>query len=72
MMVSKALGWRCEEPQHSFALNKIIRRGWPGLANFFRKRVLAHHRHLRHAVTLTLDFWLLRDKLPANRKSFIS
>jgi hypothetical protein len=35
MMVSKALGWLCEEPQHSFTLNKFFRRGWPGLANFF-------------------------------------
>jgi hypothetical protein len=34
-MVSKALGWLCEEPEHSFTLNKIFRRGWPGLANFF-------------------------------------
>jgi hypothetical protein len=35
MMVSKALGWLCEEPEHSFTLNKIFRRGWPGLSNFF-------------------------------------
>ena len=35
MVVSKALGWLCEEPEHSFTLNKIFRRGWPGLANFF-------------------------------------
>ena len=35
MMVSKALGWLCEEPVHSFTLNKIFRRGWPGLADFF-------------------------------------
>ncbi|HZL25970.1 MAG TPA: hypothetical protein VFC39_05515 [Acidobacteriaceae bacterium] len=35
VMVSKALGWLCEEPEHSFTLNKFFRRGWPGLANFF-------------------------------------
>ena len=35
MVVSKALGWLCEEPEHSFTLNKIFRRGWPGLADFF-------------------------------------
>ncbi len=35
MMVSKALGWLCEEPEHSFTLNKIFRRGWPALADFF-------------------------------------
>ncbi len=35
MMVSRALTWLCEEPQHSFTLNKFLRRGWPGLANFF-------------------------------------
>jgi len=35
MAVSKALGWLCEEPEHSFTLNKLFRRGWPGLANFF-------------------------------------
>ena len=33
MVVSKALGWLCEEPEHSFTLNKIFRRGWPGLAD---------------------------------------
>jgi len=29
MMVSKALGWLCEEPEHSFTLNKIF---WARLA----------------------------------------
>ena len=35
MMVSKALAWLCEEPDHSFTLNFVFRRGWPGLADFF-------------------------------------
>jgi hypothetical protein len=29
MMVSKALAWLCEEPQHSFTLNKFF---WARLA----------------------------------------
>ena len=32
MMVSQALTWLCEEPDHSFTFNMILRRGWPGLA----------------------------------------
>ena len=35
MMVSKALAWLCEEPDHSFTFNMVLRRGWPGLADFF-------------------------------------
>jgi hypothetical protein len=35
MMLSRALTWLCEEPDHSFTLNMVFRRGWPGLANFF-------------------------------------
>jgi len=35
MMVSRALAWLREEPRHSFTLNKFLRRGWPGRANFF-------------------------------------
>jgi hypothetical protein len=35
MMVSRALAWLCEEPDHSFTFNMVLRRGWPGLADFF-------------------------------------
>ncbi len=28
LMISKALGWLCEEPQHSFTLNKINKVEW--------------------------------------------
>ena len=35
MMVSSALAWLCEEPDHSFTLNMVFRRGWPGLADIF-------------------------------------
>jgi len=35
MMVSRALTWLCEEPDHSFTFNMVFRRGWPGLADFF-------------------------------------
>jgi len=34
-MLSQALTWLCEEPDHSFTFNMILRRGWPGLADFF-------------------------------------
>jgi hypothetical protein len=34
MMLSKALGWLCEEPQHSFTLSRFFRRGWPAFASF--------------------------------------
>jgi|SRR5579863_8854965 hypothetical protein len=33
MRVSQALTWLCEEPDHSFTFNMILRRGWPGLAD---------------------------------------
>jgi len=33
MTVSNALAWLCEEPDHSFTLNMVYRRGWPGLAD---------------------------------------
>jgi hypothetical protein len=33
MTVSSALAWLCEEPDHSFTLNMVFRRGWPGLAD---------------------------------------
>ena len=32
-MLSQALTWLCEEPDHSFTFNMILRRGWPGLAD---------------------------------------
>jgi hypothetical protein len=35
MTVSSALAWLCEEPNHSFTLNMVYRRGWPGLADLF-------------------------------------
>jgi hypothetical protein len=35
LTVYNALTWLCEEPLHSFTLNRFFRRGWPGLANFF-------------------------------------
>jgi hypothetical protein len=33
-MLSKALEW-LREPSDSFTLGKLLRKGWPGLANFF-------------------------------------
>jgi hypothetical protein len=42
MKVSRALAWLCEEPDHSFTLNMVFRRGWPALADFF----LMHCAHL--------------------------
>lgn len=32
--LSQALTWLSEEPDHSFTLNMVFRRGWPGLADF--------------------------------------
>jgi hypothetical protein len=31
--LSEALTWLCEEPDHSFTLGMVLRRGWPGLAD---------------------------------------
>jgi hypothetical protein len=33
MMLSRALAW-LREPSDSFTLSKLLRKGWPGLANF--------------------------------------
>jgi len=35
MAFSRVLTWLCEEPQNSFTFNKLLRKAWPGLANFF-------------------------------------
>jgi hypothetical protein len=35
MMISEPLTWLCEEPRHSLIANRIVRKGWPDLANFF-------------------------------------
>ena len=35
MMPSKALAWLREEPNNSITFNKVLRKGWPGLGNFF-------------------------------------
>ncbi len=34
-MISEPLTWLCEEPRHSLIANKIFRKGWSDLANFF-------------------------------------
>lgn len=34
MALSQALAWLCEPPQGDFTLSRIMRRGWPGFANF--------------------------------------
>ena len=34
MTISRALTWLCEEPRRQFTLSGILRRGWPGFANF--------------------------------------
>lgn len=35
MLLSRGLAWLREEPDNSFTFNKLLRKGWPGLANFF-------------------------------------
>jgi hypothetical protein len=35
MTASRALTWLCAEPDFSFTFNKVFRKGWPGLADFF-------------------------------------
>jgi len=33
-MLSQGLAWLCEPPQSSFTLSALLRRGWPGFADF--------------------------------------
>jgi hypothetical protein len=34
MALSQALAWLCEPPQGDLTLSWILRRAWPGFANF--------------------------------------
>jgi hypothetical protein len=38
MMISEPLTWLCEAPRHSPIANRVFRKGWPDLVNFFLLR----------------------------------
>jgi hypothetical protein len=49
MSVHRVLTWLCERPQGDFTLAWLLRRGWPGFANFV---LLPKQLELRRAARL--------------------